>query len=179
MTKIVLLICGIVVVLLGLIVAFSKKQPEEVTVLNYDDIIHLDAEDLGEGSIGALYKRDVLPILRQHVATPAEVVEEMDSEAGLYKITSQGKTYVIYSPEMDLNEGQNWGNATFALFDIVNRQLQDSPYRFYAINGGNDLGGMFLTLETYDQAVKALKRKADWPYLPTKDHPWYGQPHDE
>lgn len=148
-------------------------------MLNYDEMIFLDAEDLGEGSIGSSYKRDILPILARHVDSTADVIEELDTEVGSYKVSCQGKKYLIYSPDMDMSEGQSWGNATFALFDIVNRQLQNSSVRFYAINGGNDLGGMFLTEETYSQAIKSLSRKTDWPYLPKPDHPWYGQEHDE
>jgi hypothetical protein len=75
------------------------------------------------------------------------------------------------------NEDESWGKATYALFSIVNAQLAGSPYRFYAINGGNDLGGMFLTLEEYEAAKRSLKRKSDWPYLPTDEPPDYGQPH--
>lgn len=190
--KIGLVLFCIAAVVLVFIVACSKKranepgvanqgdreQAKDAGVLNYEEMIPLDAEDLGEGSIGEDYKEKVLPVLRKYVAAPAEVIEERDSKGDTYKVTSQGKTYVIYSPGMDLNGGQNWGNATFALFDIVNRQLQNSPRRFYAINGGNDLGGMFLTKETYDRAIKSLKRKTDWPYLPDSSHPWYGQAHD-
>ena len=80
---------------------------------------------------------------------------------------------------MDVSEGQNWGNATFSLFDIVNRHLQDTSVKIYAINGGYDLGGMFLMRESYDQADNSLENKSDWPYVPTSEHPWYGQEHDE
>jgi hypothetical protein len=45
-------------------------------------------------------------------------------------------------------------NATYALFSIVNTQLAGSPCRFYAINGGNELGGMFLTPEQCEAAKK-------------------------
>ncbi len=172
-----------IVALVALITTCSKKQHKEQSkkayTLNYDDMILLDAEELGEGRIGELYKKDVLPVLQKHIPVPAEVSEELDSAEGSYKVTSQGKTYIIYSPKMDMSEGQNWGNATFALFDIVNRQLENSTYHFYAINGGNDLGGMFLTKETYDKAINSLNKKSDWPYLPTEEHPWYGQPHDK
>jgi hypothetical protein len=174
--KISIIVCSIAA-LVAIVVGCTR--PEEPTVLNYDDMIILDAEDLGEGSIGSSYNEDILPVLRQHVASPAELVEELDAEAGSYKVTYQGQIYVIYCPGMDLSEGQNWGNASFALFDIVNRQIQSSSIKFYAINGGNDLGGMFLTEEAYNQAVKSLRRKEDWPYLPKQEHPWYGQPHEE
>jgi hypothetical protein len=31
--------------------------------------------------------------------------------------------------------------ATYALFDIVNRQMEATAVRFFAINGGNDSSG--------------------------------------
>lgn len=174
-----LIACGTVALLILLIFVRFRSRREEAVVLNYDDMIMLDAEALGEGDIGSAYKDKVLPALRRYVASPAEIVEEINPETSTYKVTSQGKTYVIYSPDMDTSKGQSWGNATFALFDIVNSQLQDSPYRFYGINGGNDLGGIFLTQAARDRAVKFLNRKTDWPYLPKPDYPWYGQPHDD
>ena len=81
------------------------------------------------------------------------------------------RTPSIYAPE---NEDASWPNATYALFSIVNAQLTGSPYRFYAINGGNDLGGMFLTSEQYEGAKRSLERKSDWPYLPSDQPPLYG-----
>jgi hypothetical protein len=55
--------------------------------------------------------------------------------------------------------------------------LANSEYRFYAINGGNDLGGMFLMPAQAQAAQKALPNKRDWPYLPEDVPPWYGQYH--
>jgi len=52
-----------------------------------------------------------------------------------------------------------------------------AAYRFYAINGGNDLGGILLMQDECEAARKSLLRKEDWPYLPTPEHPWYGQNH--
>ncbi|MGB8353573.1 MAG: hypothetical protein WCD79_06780 [Chthoniobacteraceae bacterium] len=147
------------------------------TMLNYDELIILDAEELGEGSIGSLYESYLVPALRLHGVSPAKIVEEFDPKAVSYRVISQGRTYVIYSQEMDTSNGENWGNATFAFFDIVNRQLEETPYRFYAFYNGNDLEGMFLTKEKRDEAVRFLKQKKDWPYLPEPAHPWYGQPH--
>ncbi|WP_300671563.1 hypothetical protein [Desulfoluna sp.] len=177
--KIALFLCVIVAVLFFLITAYSKRQPKGTPGLNDDGMMLLDAEELGEGHIGSSYENDVIPLLTKYISHPTEIDENFDSETGSYKVSSQNKTYVIYSPEMDLSEGHPWGNATFALFDIVNRQLQDSPYRFYAINGGNDLCGIFLTYEARTQAIESLEQKTDWPYLPEDNPPWYGQPHDE
>lgn len=84
---------------------------------------------------------------------------------------------MVYAPELDDSEGRSWGRATWTLFAIVNSQLENSSVRLYAINGGNDLGGMFLTASQAGRAKASLKNKTDWPYLPTDRHPWYGQHH--
>jgi hypothetical protein len=82
------------------------------------------------------------------------------------------KGILIYGGD---EENDSWGRATFALFDIVNRHLAGTPYRFFATNGGNDLGGMFLTLEQAEEAKRSLPRKLAWPYVPVFKAPWYGQ----
>jgi hypothetical protein len=64
-----------------------------------------------------------------------------------------------------------------AFFTIVNDQLARSHYRFYAINGGNDLFGVFLTPTLAEAAQKTLPNKSDWPYLPKDEPPWFGQYH--
>ena len=51
------------------------------------------------------------------------------------------------------------------LFSLVNQQLSDAEVSFYAINGGNDLGGMFLTEAQVEQARRSLPLKSDWPNL--------------
>jgi hypothetical protein len=70
------------------------------------------------------------------------------------------------------------GTARFALFDIVNRQLASHQLRLYAINGGNDLFGIFMTPGQADRAERALPRKSDWPYIPTAEPGWFGMYHD-
>jgi hypothetical protein len=60
---------------------------------------------------------------------------------------------------------------------VTERIDNDAPYRFFAINGGNDLGGMFLTPAQAEAAKQSLPRKQDWPYLPTASKPWYGRYH--
>lgn len=147
-----------------------------VSVLKKGEMIPLDAEELGEGSIGKDYAKHVAPAMRRRGLSPAEIVEEFDPEGASYRVTSQGKTYVIYAP--DTGRFENWGNATFALFDIVNRQLEGLPYRFYAFDNGNGLDGMFLTKGIYEEFVGSVERKIDWPYIPEPDPPWYGQAHD-
>ncbi len=141
--------------------------------LNYDDWIHLDAEDLAETGIKAAYEK-LLPRLRKYVASPAEVNEGIDNRAPRYVVSCLGTDYPIYDKN-DQDQSESWGKATVALFDIVNRQLAKTPDRFFAINNGNDLGGIFLTPDQAEAAKKSLPRKTDWPYLPVAKKPWYGQ----
>jgi hypothetical protein len=144
--------------------------------LNYDEVIHLDAEDLAETGIGDAYE-SLLPKLRQFVERPAAIKEVFDNDLPRYLVRYREKEYVIYSPNAKESEENSWGNATYALFDIINDQLAQTSYRFYAINGGNDLGGMFLTPAQSEAARRSLPNKAHWPYLPVLEHPWYGQYH--
>lgn len=146
------------------------------STLDYGKMLLLDAEDLAEAGIKEAY-HSMLGILRQYVSEPAEVEEVVANDAPSYVVKCGDLEYVIYSPALPDEEGQSWGRATHAFFTIVNEQLKKSDYRLYAINGGNDLGGMFLTQRECDAARKSLPRKEDWPYLPTLEHPWYGQYH--
>lgn len=141
--------------------------------LNYDEMIPLDAEALAETGVKAAYER-LLPALRKYVASPAEVSELIDHDVPSYAVTCMGTKYPIYDQG---DQDESWGRATFALFDIVNRQLATAPRRLFAINGGNDLGGMFLTPAEAEAAKKSLPRKTDWPYLPDAKQPAYGQYH--
>jgi hypothetical protein len=144
--------------------------------LDYDKLIFLDAEALAEGGIREAYT-SILPNLKQYVAEPSEVREVADPSAPTYLVNCGGLDYPIYSPELPNDEGQSWGRAAHALFKIINDQLAVSEYRLFAINSGNDLGGIFLTQSEIESARRSLPRPEDWPYLPTPEHPWYGQPH--
>ena len=144
--------------------------------LDYDKMLLLDAEDLAEGGIKNAYQ-SVAKVLGQYVSEPAQVQEVLDNNAPSYLVRCGDREYVIYSPSLPDEEGQSWGRASYAFFSIINNQLKNSEYRLYAINGGNDLGGMFLTQPECEAARKSLQRKEDWPYLPTDKHPWYGQYH--
>ena len=142
--------------------------------LDYDETILLDAEDLAEGGIGKAYEA-LLPKLRQYMAQPAAVKELLDNDTPRYAVQSGVKEFVIYAPELDETTGNSWGRAAAAFFTIVNDQLAETEYRFFAINGGNDLCGIFLTPAQAEASREALPNKSDWPYLPKDEHPWYGQ----
>jgi len=74
-------------------------------------------------------------------------------------------------------EGESWGVATVAFFEFVNRQLAQAPVKFYALNAGNDLMGIFLTESQVAVAKKNIKRPSDCSYLPKMQAPWFGQYH--
>jgi hypothetical protein len=136
----------------------------------------LDAEDLAEAGIKKAYE-SALPVLRQYVSEPAQVHEVVDNDAPSYLVRCAGQEYMIYSPALPDDEGHLWGRAAYAFFKMINDQLSKSEYRLYALNGGNDLGGMFLTQPECEAARNSLPRKEEWPYLLTLEHPSHGQPH--
>ena len=105
---------------------------------------------------------------------PLAIEEHNGVDRPAYAVTAGGLRYEIATEAT--REDLAWGAATFALFDIVNRQLQGQDVRFYAANGGHDLFGIFLTAEEHSRAIAALAARSDWPYLPTPDPPGFGQP---
>jgi len=160
-------------VLLGLFgIGISAETPFGI---DYDAMIHLDAEALAETGVKAAYE-EILPSLKVYIAQPVKVTEVIDQKNSKYSVIANGKTYLIYDELAD-PQMNSWGNATFALFDIINSQLVNSPVRFYALNGGNDLFGIFLTPQDAESSKKGLKKKSDWPYLPKSDKPWFGMFH--
>jgi hypothetical protein len=144
--------------------------------LDYAKTFPLDAEDLAEGGILQAY-RSILNVLSRYVPEPAQIDEVLDNQKPSYLVGCGGQEHLIYSPELPEDEGQSWGRAAYAFFKIINDQLLQSDYRLYAINGGNDLTGIFLTQSECEAARRSLAHKEDWPYLPTLEHPWYGQFH--
>lgn len=141
--------------------------------LDYDQAIHLDAEDLAEGGVVRAYEQ-LGPQLRRYVARPMAATERHEPNPLRYIVNAGGVEYVI--SDAATGESESWGRATHALFDIVNRQLAGSEVGFHAINGGNDLHGMFLTERQAKDARRRLRR-TDWPYLPQSQPPWFGRPH--
>lgn len=144
--------------------------------LNYDDATHLDAEALAEKGIGEAYKR-LMPLLCQYVDKPTEICEFHDEKTGSYSVRCGSLEFKIADPELEEHGNRCWGRATFAFFSIVNGQLASSSHRLYAINGGNDLFGIFLTDDQAIDSRRSLPKKTDWPYLPQDEAPWFGQHH--
>jgi hypothetical protein len=154
-----------------------QSEAPATSALDYDQMVFLDAETLAEGGIGKKYE-SLRPKLQQYVPQPATITEDNDGKGDRYAVRFREREFVIYAPGLDSSQGQSWGRASHAFFTIVNDQLAGSTHRLYAIGGGNDLGGVFLTPDEAEAAKKKLPRKNDWPYLPTNEHPFYGQYHD-
>lgn len=157
--------------------AHATDPPEPTPLdsqLDYDKAIILDAEDLAEQGIAVAYWR-VVRELEAYVPAPAQIEEILDDELPSYLIRCNGAEHLIYSANEPGTEQDSWGRATYFLFLIVNEQLSASPVRFYAINGGNDLCGMFLTPAEARDAQSYLPRRSDWPYIPANVRPNYGQ----
>ncbi len=141
--------------------------------MNYENLIHLDAEDLAEGGIRRAYTT-LEASLRQLGVTPDEIEEFLDDSEPSYRVRHRGVDYPIYGGGLPDDMGESWGRAAHALFTIVNTQLGARDVKFYAINGGNDLSGMFLTASEMQAARKELPNKSDWPYLPINEAPSFG-----
>lgn len=150
------------------------RHPEDKDPLNYDEIVHLDAEGLAEQGILSAY-RELQPRLQQYIlSSPIEISEEVDYDLASYIVHTNEKRYVIVE-----NGGQTadcWERATVAFFEIVNSNLEDSSSKFYALYCGNDLSGMFLSEKQYVAARRTLKKCSDWPWLPVYEPPHYGYP---
>lgn len=144
-----------------------------VDPLDYDQVIHLDAEDLAEQGILSSY-RDLLPTLKRYASSPLEVTEDIDHDAARYSVSAGGCRYEIWEDGAQTSDG--WTRATIAFFQIVNANLSESPYKFYALYGGNDLSGIFLTDEEFSAARRAIANRSNWPWLPVGEPPHYGYP---
>src|SRR5262249_1615910 len=133
-------------------------------------------EELAEGGIAQAYD-DLLPKLQKFVTKPARIEATLDNDTPSYSVRCGDKEFGIFGPDLDEDGGGSWGRATVAFFAIVNAQLAASSHRFYAINDGNDLAGLFLTPAEANAAQKSLPNKRDWPYLPKDEEPWFGRYH--
>jgi len=161
---------------MAIVATACKAQTTTNATLDYDRLIQLDAENLAETGIGQAYMQ-VLPELQKYVSQPARVEELIDPDLPRYAIRVHGTEYVIYSADSAGSEDASWGTATYVFFKVVNDQLANTDVRFFAVDAGNDLGGLFLTPEQAEASRATLPRPSDWPYLPEAADPWYGQQH--
>jgi len=146
--------------------------------LDYDQIIHLDAESLAEQGILAAYT-NLSVHLAPYAPTPLEVTEVMDSDGLGYTVHAGEQRFVIWEVNNGAQNDDGWERATVAFFQIVNARLGNSSHRFYALNGGNDLFGIFLTEEEFAAARLAIPKRSDWPWMPDSAQPHDGFPVEE
>jgi len=160
------------VVAQGNIDARSKRVRRDLS-FDWDRAIPLDAEELAEGGMEEAYARIAKEFRKLGVGL-APVQSLSDAEG--YAIACGGRTIQVYR-ERDVAKGGLQGMATVALFDLVNGQLCDQPFRLWALLGGNDLCGIILSEDEAIKARKKLPRKQDWPYLPRLGDAWLGMHH--
>ena len=151
---------------------FNAEDFSSFVALNAYD---LDAERLAEHGIAEAYSR-VLPELRLHVPNALSIDEVIDHQSGRYEVLAGSRRYQIVPSPQGATDYESWGFATFALFDIVNSQLTDTEVRFYAINAGHDLEGLFMHPEQRALSRKDEETDGDQPYIPTDQAPLFGQP---
>jgi hypothetical protein len=141
-----------------------------------------DAESLVEGGI-CEFVREIEPFLARQGVTINQLKDDID-ESG-YTVSVNKKEHVIYdAAELKRDQKQLvsiWGLATARGFAIINEMLTNSgsDERLYAVNGGNDLFGIFLSPELREAVCDHPDATlSDRPYIPNAEHPWYGQEHD-
>lgn len=141
----------------------------------YDEVLNLDAETLAEVGIVQVYD-EIEPVIASHGGTPDSFREIVDEQSGSYAIEHRGVVYPVSGG--DIGVAQGWGNAAAVFFEIVNRQMEGSEYRFYALDHGNGLQGVFLTDQQF-AAARAFHRKGvNVPFVPTREPPMFGMPDD-
>ena len=162
-----------------------QNQEKDVPTEAEDDVWNyvalnaydLDAENLAEQGIAEAYA-EILPELRIYVPNALSIEERMNHETGRYDVLAGSKVYRISPSPGNGGEYESWGFATFAFFDIVNSQLSSTGVKFYALNSGNDLEGVFLLPEQVRQAGASEVDSMYLPYIPTDMPPLFGQPVD-
>lgn len=175
---------------------FRYAPPEVVASLKHDfqesrcaavfgetgRLFRADAEDLTEGGVGDSLRR-IEPFLKGQGISLNQVEDDI-SEQG-YSVMVNGRRYKIYdADEVQKREkqlGLLWGLSGARAFAIVNGLLEGavSEERLYAVNGGNDLDGFFLTPALREAICRYPGvRPGGRPYLHTEEYPWFGQEHE-
>lgn len=155
--------------------SFGSLFAQEKFEIDYDKAMMLDAEELAEMGIKNAYEK-IKPELKKYLKIIIDIEEITNSDNTKYLIKYKNKEYLIYD-ESKNNLENSWALATVAFFEIINDQLENSEVKLFALNGGNDLFGVFLTQQQADGSKKASKKKSDWPYIPKMEKPWFGMYH--
>jgi hypothetical protein len=157
---------------------FTPKavKREAPSVIDHEKVELLDAEDLAELGIKRAYD-GIVQKYPNYFPKPVPVEEKIEEDLGRYALSFGGENIRVSGGGTEEWEKYSWGRASFVFFRIINHQLRESGVTFYALYGGNDLGGVFLTDAQFQAARAELKDKRQWPYLPTEEAPWFGEPH--
>jgi len=139
---------------------------------------HADAEELAEGGILGFLEAVSPFLVAEGVAVP-DIQDDLGEDH--YKLRWAGREYVVYdASELAREEeepGRLWAIATVRTFALVNDLLGStrSHERLYAVNGGNDLFGLFLAPVQLAEIVAYAGNDARGaPYEVQDAPPWYG-----
>jgi hypothetical protein len=177
---------------LGFFAHASRKKVEEIEgeirrlgwpgVFSHEGrFFHADAEELAEGGILG-FLGTIAPFLATEGVTVPEIQEDLSEDR--YRLKLASSDFEIYGPEDVAREatepGRVWAIATVRTFELVNQLLATtkSQERLYAVNGGNDLFGLFLTQAQFSEITSHAGSVAPGaPYQVQDDPPWYGDRH--
>lgn len=129
-------------------------------------MIPLDAEDLAEMGI----KSNVIKMTKEHPKLLPEVIdvkENIGEQSSTYEVVYKDVVYKIFDANSHSASkvSDSWTAATAAFFKIINMNIKNKNVKFYAIMGGNDLHGAFLTNAEYKK-IKKVSMSDEMPYLP-------------
>ncbi len=144
--------------------------------IDYETVIHLDAEFLAETGMAQAYEG--LQKQSGDLGVRWAPMREMwdGQEKGYdggenYRVEVNGKVYPVFGSRPN---DDYWAMATATFFDVVNSQLSERPFKFYALYAGNDLHAVRLTPEQFERAKLYHKQPWNRPYIPNYTPPNYG-----
>jgi hypothetical protein len=141
-----------------------------------------DAEGLTEGGVSNFLRR-IEPFLHGQVISLNQFEDDFTEQG--YSVMVNGERHKIYDTDeiqrRQTQPGLLWGLSGARAFAIVNRLLEraGSEEILYAVNGGNDLFGFFLTSALREAICRyPTVKPGDRPYLHTEEYPWFGAEHE-
>lgn len=169
---------GIIGVILGIVAAsgsIAQTMPHPDDPIPYAEALDLDAERLAELGMIEVYD-EIEPVITSLGGKPDSFREIADPDTGAYAIEHRGTIHAVSGGNIDPYQGQ--GNAAALFFEIVNRSMAGTKHRLYALGHGNDMQGVFLTKPQFDLAVRLYKDTKNAPFVPTRNPPSFGMPHE-
>jgi hypothetical protein len=134
----------------------------------------LDPEDMAEGGLGRALLALGTAAERRGVNL-RDFRQDLDGED--YTLVFNGKTYKVCSRQDLREERDTWGLAVVTLCEMVNDNLHRSCRDLLHFwGGGNDGFFAFLPPGTAEWFRVDGTRPSDWPFVPRRDLPGFGQP---